>query len=99
MFWARRRFGGADAAPYEDKLGLLQRVFAAQHEKFIMVSKDTDIPGVADYYIGVPLADLLAAFDDFERVTEDQLPREIDVLLVADQTKEPFTSKFQIRKR
>jgi hypothetical protein len=34
----------------------------------------------------------------FTSVRELELPKEIDIVLVADQTKGPFTSRFRFRK-
>jgi hypothetical protein len=37
---------------------------------------------------------LSQAFDGFERIAEHDLPKKIDVLLIADAGKEPFQSRF-----
>jgi hypothetical protein len=52
----------------------------SRYAEFIMVSVKAEKPGVGDYYISVPEKALLAAFDGFEAVSEDQLPREIDAV-------------------
>jgi hypothetical protein len=72
---------------------------AEQYHEFIMVATDTDQPNVSAYWVGVPSEALFTAFDGFERVAEADLPREIDTLLVADATKEPFTSRFKFKRR
>jgi hypothetical protein len=79
---------------------LQQLLFAhpAQYREFIMVATDTDKPGVSTYWVGVPTEPLFAVFDGFERVTETDLPKEIDSLCVADATKEPFTSRFKFKR-
>jgi hypothetical protein len=98
MFWAKRRFGYADYAPYQDRLQQLMLANSARHAEFIMVSCSAeDHPGMGDYYVGVPTQDLLAGFDGFEPVAERDLPKEIDTLLIADATKEPFKSRFRWR--
>ncbi len=94
MFWAKRRFSGADAAQYQNKVALLQTVFPNHHDEFVFVCKNTDTPGNADYYVGVPLKDLLVAFDGFENVDEGGLPREIDAVFVADANS---NARFSVR--
>ena len=46
--------------------------------------------------IGLPDKLLAAPFDGFEEVSEADQPKEIDILLIADATKQPFTSRFKI---
>lgn len=99
MIWAKRIFEGAAYAPYQDRLQQLLFANAAQYQEFIMVCTDTDRPGVSTYWVGVPTEALLAPFDGFERVQEADLPKEIDSLLLADATKEPFTSRFKFKHR
>jgi hypothetical protein len=55
-----------------------------------MVCKETDQRGHADYYLGLPNPSLLAAFEGFEIVPDNQLPTEIDSILVADTTADEF---------
>jgi hypothetical protein len=95
MFWAKRKFAYADYARYQDLLAKLQLANAARYPEFIMVSTQTADPGVSEYYIGVPYRPLLSMFDGFEPVDEDALPKVIDVLHLADATKEPFKSRFR----
>jgi hypothetical protein len=97
LFWAKRRFSYADYAPYQDRLQLLLFANPTRYAEFIMVSTKADNPGVGDDYVGVPTQEMLAAFDDFEPVAEHELPKEIDALLIADTTKEPFKSRFRSR--
>ena len=59
-----------------------------------MVSTNTADPDVSDYYVGLPNEALSQAFDRFERIAEHDLPKTIDVLLIADAGKEPFQSRF-----
>jgi hypothetical protein len=95
MFWAKRKFAYADYGRYQDLLARLQLANAARYPEFIMVSKRTADPGVSEYYVGVPQQSLLSLFDGFERVDESALPKVIDVLHLADATKEPFKSRFR----
>jgi hypothetical protein len=95
MIWAKRRFEYAAYAPYQDLFEKLLMANPTLYRQFIMVCTDTDDPGVSDYYIGVPYKAFLAGFDSFEIVGEDQLPKVIDTLCVADATTEEFTSRFR----
>ena len=97
MVWAKRRFAYAEFAPYQDLLGKLLFTFPIQYPEFIMVSVKAEGPGESDYYVGVPNKALLAGFDGFQDVSEAQLPKEIDTLLIADATKEPFKSRFEFK--
>ena len=98
MIWGKRVFQGADYAPYQDRMQTLLLANAAQYAQFIMVSTKVR-PGINTCWVGVPSEALFAAFDGFQRVQEGDLPREIDTLLVADATKEPFTSRFKFKRR
>jgi hypothetical protein len=99
MFWAKRRFAYAEFAPYQDMMEKLLMANATLYREFIMVSVKAGDPGENDYYVGLPNKSLLAPFDGFQEVSEAQLPKEIDTLLVADATKEPFTSRFKFKDR
>ena len=97
MIWARRRFEYAAYAAYQDRIGDLQMANPTLYRQFVMVDVETDKPGVSDHYIGVPSQAFLAAFDGFEVVREDQLPKEIDGVSLADATDNEFTSRFRLR--
>jgi hypothetical protein len=99
MIWGKRVFDGAAYAPYQDRLQQLLLTKPSRYQEFIMVATDTDQPNISTYWVGVPSEALFTAFDDFERIEEADLPKEIDALLVADGTKEPFTSRFKFRHR
>lgn len=99
MIWLKRRFAGADYGPYMDRLEQLMIANPQLYQKFIMVSTKTRDALVSDYYVGVPNEVLAGGFDGFIRVGESDLPRIIDVLHIADATKEPFTSRFQFAPR
>lgn len=99
MIWLKRRFYAAEFAPYQDKLGELMMATPSSYSEFLMVSTETDKPLVSDYFIGLPGEPMDRFFDGFERITEADLPSEIDTFHLGDQTKEPFTSRFRFRKR
>jgi hypothetical protein len=75
MIWAKRRFEFTAYAPCQDGLGALQMANPTLYRQFIMVSADTDKPGVSDHYIGVPNSAFLDGFESFEIVDEHELPK------------------------
>jgi|LNAP01.1.fsa_nt_gb hypothetical protein len=79
MIWGKRRFQDAEYGPYQDRLDKLAMADARVVDQYCMVSVETSV-AVADYYVGVPNEDLMRFFDGFERVPEDQLPKEIDAI-------------------
>lgn len=81
MIWCKRRFEDADFGPYQDRLDKLAMADAKAVSEYCMVSVETSV-AVADYYVGVPDEALLRFFDGFERVPADQLPKEIDAILL-----------------
>jgi hypothetical protein len=97
MIWARRRFKWDEYAPYQDRVGDLQMAAPTLYRQFIMVDVETGEPGVTDHYIGLPDQLFLAAFDGFEVVGEDQLPKEIDGVSLADTSDDEFTTRFRLR--
>lgn len=99
MIWGKRVFDGPSYIPYQDRLQQLLFANARQYQEFIMVATATDRPGASTYWVGVPSEVLFTAFDGFERVQEADLPKKINALLIADATKEPFTSRFTFAHR
>lgn len=98
MIWVKRRFQFAEYGQYMDLLERLLMANPTLYQEFIMVSvKTEDKPGESGYYVGVPHKALLAGFDGFTPVEESELPKEIDTVLIADQTKEPFRSRFRFK--
>jgi hypothetical protein len=98
MFWAKRRFEFAAYGPYQDRLDKLQMAFPTMASQFIMVS--TKIKGyISDYYVGVPRKEFLADFDGFSDVAEQELPKEIDEVLLANSASDEFSNRFQLRQR
>ena len=98
MEWVRQRFQCVEYAPYMDKLGELQMQNPALYQEFMMVAvKRWDRGEEDEYYIGVPDKRFLVWFDGFTPVAESDLPKTIDMVLLADQTKKTFTSRFRFR--
>jgi len=97
MIWAKRRFKWADYSAYQDRIGDFQMATPTLQRQFIMVDVETGEPGVSDHYVGLPNHVFLAAFDGFEVLNEDQLPKEIDGVSLADTSDEEFTSRFRFR--
>lgn len=81
MIWCKRRFEDADFGPYQDRLDKLAMADAKGVNEYCMVSVETSV-AVADYYVGLPNEVLLRFFDGFYRVPENQLPKEIDAILL-----------------
>lgn len=52
---------------------------------------------MSEYYVGVPNKVLFAVFDGFEEVSEGELPKEIDTLLLAAAGETEFTSRFKFK--
>jgi len=77
MIWAKRRFQGAEYAPYMDRLDKLLMADVARTPHYVMVSVEAEC-GDHDYYISVPDEALMRFFDGFTRVSESELPKEID---------------------
>jgi hypothetical protein len=82
---------------YFDHLEKLMMAAPTQYRQFMMVSTDTDEPGVSDFYVGVPNEAFMAWFDGFERVEESQVPKVIDTLHIGDANE--IERRFQFRHR
>ena len=96
MIWATRRFAGADYATYQDRLGELMWANTPLYGQFMVVSVETDRGrGMNDIYVGVPTPAFLAQFDGFRIIPEEELPKEIDTLLIG--TVSEFKSHFRFR--
>ena len=80
MIWAKRKFEGADYAPYMTRLERLLMADAMRAEQYAMVSVEDD--DGEHYYVGMPDEIMLRFFDGFERVRSEDLLKEINVLHV-----------------
>lgn len=70
----------------------------SNYQEFMMVSvKCSDEPRANEYYIGVPDQAMLSQFDLFNAIEEDEVPRIIDAIHIADASKEAFKNRFQFR--
>lgn len=94
MFWAKRAFQWADYAPYQDRLEKLLMASAAQYREFMMFSTEQKV-GLSDVYVGVPAQAFLAMFDGFEPIAEQDLPKVVNTLLVADAN--AFGERFEFK--
>ena len=99
MIWLKKRFQFAEYAPAMDLLEKLMMSMPARYSEFLMVSTETGQAGVSDYYIGVPSLEMAGPFRDFEKISENDLPKVIDTSHLGDSTKEPFASHFKFKKR
>jgi hypothetical protein len=75
-----------------DELPRLLMASGPLYPEFIMVSTRTKNQLISTYFIGLPNERFALAFGNFERVKESDLPKLIDVVHVADQTKHPRRS-------
>lgn len=92
MYWAKRQFQWADYAPYQDRLEKLLMANPTLYREFMMFSVEQKV-GLSVVYVGVPVRELLAVFDQFEPVEETDLPKVVDTLLVADNN--AFRGRFK----
>jgi hypothetical protein len=99
MIWLKRQFRAADYAPYQDILEKLLTGSPTRYAEFLMVCTNTEDPLVSDYFVGMPDDSRVGLFHGFQRIAESDLPKEIDTFLLGDQTKQPFTSRFSLKKR
>jgi hypothetical protein len=96
MIWAKRRFAADSYGKYHDRLGDLQMAMPNRHREFMMMARKSDTVGEQDIYIAVPSKELLSSFDGFEIISESELPKEVDTLLLAEHGE--FEKRFRVRK-
>lgn len=94
MHWAKRKFSGANYGPYQDILGVLRMTNAQHASEFMMISRKEDA-STDEVYVGVPIPDLLKAFDGFTPVEASAVPQCVDRLLVGD--RERFKKRLVFR--
>jgi hypothetical protein len=99
MIWIKKQFKAAEFAPAQDLLERFMMAMPSHYAEFLMVSTETTDPIISDFYIGLPAENLSSAFRGFERISESELPKEIDTFYVGDQTKQPFIDRFKFRGR
>jgi hypothetical protein len=96
MIWGKRAFSGAeDFGRYQELLIKLLYEHSACYREFMMVNIKTEHPSSRMYYVGVPTEDFMTGFDGFEYVRDEELPKVIDAVIVADIGSEEFTSRFR----
>jgi hypothetical protein len=61
----------------------------------MMITTKTAHPASKMYYVGVPTEAFEEGFDEFEYVPDEQLPKEIDAVIVAAVESQEFTSRFR----
>jgi hypothetical protein len=97
VIWGKRQFPSSELARYHDRLVKLLYRFPARYREFILVGTKTENPLARMYYVGVPMDAFMTAFDGFERVEDQDLPGEIDTVIIADVASEEFKSRFRIQ--
>ena len=96
MLWGKREFSNAeDFGRYQERLVRLLYENPSRHREFMMVRTKTEDPVSAMYYVGVPTEVSTEAFDGFEHVPDEELPKVIDAVIVADVHSEEFTTRFR----
>jgi hypothetical protein len=95
MVWGKRAFSNADFGRYHERLLKLLYANPASYREFMMVSTKTEDPTLRMYYVGVPLEKFTIAFDEFEYVPDEELPRVIDTVIVADVESKEFITRFR----
>jgi hypothetical protein len=84
-----------DFAQYQERLIKLLYENPTRYREFIMVRTKTEDPFSRIYYVGVPAEAFTEGFDGFEYVRDEELPKVIDAVIVADVNSEEFTSRFR----
>ena len=96
MIWGKRAFSNTeDFGRYQERLLNLLYANPKQYREFMMVTTRTEDPESRMYYVGVPSEELAEGFDGFEHVPDEELPKEIDTVIVAAVESEEFTRRFR----
>jgi hypothetical protein len=96
MIWGKRAFSNTeDFGRYQESVLKLLYANPTRYREFMMVATKTEDPASRMYYIGVPMDEFAESFDGFEYVPEDELPKVIDAVIVADVDSEEFTRRFR----
>jgi hypothetical protein len=96
VIWAKREFKSTDDyGPYKDRLANLHlNLRGPAGMMMVMVKNGVHI---RDVYISLPDATYLPMFGGFKTIDEGDLPKEVDVLLYADQATDDFKKHFTVR--
>jgi hypothetical protein len=95
--WGKRQLSDSEFARYHDRLVKLLYRYPTRYQEFMMVNTKTENPSARMYYVGVPTDVFMQAFDGFELVKDQDLPKEIDTVIVADVRSDEFENRFQFR--
>jgi hypothetical protein len=95
MIWGKRAFSSIeDFGQYQERLIKHLYQNPTRYREFIMVRAKTEDPASKIYYVGVPAETFTESFAGFEYVRDEELPKVIDAVIVADVNSEEFTSRF-----
>jgi hypothetical protein len=78
MIWLKRRCHAAEFEPFQTLLENLMATMPTRTAEFLMVSTNAEDPLDQDCFIGLPEEVFAAKFHGFAKVSEDELPKEID---------------------
>jgi hypothetical protein len=95
MVWGKRACSSAEFGRYHDHLLKLLYANPAHYQEFMMVSTKTEDPTLRMYYVGVPLEKFTEGFERFEYVPDEELPKVIDTVIVADVKSAEFITRFR----
>jgi hypothetical protein len=98
MNWGKRTLSDIeDFGRYHEQLLKLLYSNPGRYQEFMMVTTKTEDPASRMYFVGVPPEVPTGAFEGFEYVSDEELPKEIDSVIVAAVESEEFTSRFRYR--
>jgi len=96
MIWGKRAFSSAeDLGRYHERLLKLLYTNPSRYREFMMVSTKTEDPVLRMYYVGVPTEEFTEGFDGFECIQDNELPKVIDIVIVADVKSDDFIKRFR----
>jgi hypothetical protein len=96
MNWGKRALSDIeDFGRYHKHLLRLLYLNPGRYREFMMVATKTEDPASRMYYVGVPPEVPTRAFEGFEYVPDEKLPKEIDTVIVAAVESEEFRSRFR----
>jgi hypothetical protein len=95
MNWGKRALSDIDFGRHHEHLLKLLYLNPGRYREFMMVATKTEDPAFRMYYVGVPPEVPTRAFEGFEYVPDEELPKEIDTVIVAAVESEEFRSRFR----